>query len=467
MGIPYITGLVLRPGRVEWTVIRESRKGLEVAEQGQAEWEAAAEGDPYASPEALAALRKAAGRVRGEVSVAADSGKTLMRVVDLPSTDPAELAGMAELQVDKFSPFPVEQMAIAVEALATTEKATRTLIATTQRELVERIGAALGKAGVHAHRVDVEVLGWWQLLKQADAVPAKGRKAFLLMEPAGAELVLARDGQPVLFRSLGVPGESPESFLEEVVEETAYTLTAAESELGAGEAVPLEIRYSKARPGGDLAERLKAACAVIPSEASLEALPSLSEGVARRGLDANARRFSLAPEAWGMEEQSRKVRRKLLAWSAGFLLVWLAVVGGLLVGLKIRRHRQAELNAEVAALEGPATEARAIRERVEAFEQYTDRTYSALECLREVSALLPQGIDLTSFEYRKTEELVLNGESAAADTIYDFADTLQQAELFTSAKVSNVRPSPGGQQKSSFTIMIGLPGRPVSEEEGP
>lgn len=465
MGVQHTTGLALRPGAVEWTVLRESRKGLEVVDHGREEWEVAGDGDPYAAPEAQAALRKAAGRVRGEISVAAESAKTLLRVVDLPSTDPVELAGMAELQVDKFSPFPVEQMAIAVEPLATTEKSTRTLIATTQRELVEQVGAELRKAGLHAHRVDVEVLGWWQLLREAKAIPPKGRKAFLLMGPGGAELVLARDGQPVLFRSLGAPGETPEGFLDEVVEETAYTLTAAESEIGSGDMVPLEIRYRKDRPSDNLAVRLKDACAVEPSILSLESLPPLSEGLAHRALDAGARRFSLAPPAWGVEEQSREVRRKLLIWSAGFLLVWLAVAGGLLVGLRIRRHRQDELTRAVAALEGPATEARAIKDRVEAFERYTERSFSALECLRTISSVQPQGIDLNSYEYSKGEEVVLQGVAQVVDTIFDFSEELKK--LFPSAKSSNINPLANDPQKRSFTMTIGLPGGAVPEEEAP
>ncbi|MBU1694787.1 MAG: PilN domain-containing protein [Verrucomicrobia bacterium] len=465
MGTSHTTGIALRPGRIEWTVLRESRKGREMVEHGQAEWTPAASGDLYATPEAQAALRQAARHVRGEVGLAADSGKTLMRVVDLPSTDPAELAGMAELQVDKFSPFPVEHMAVAVEALSKGEKSTRTLIAATQREIVEKAGAALRQAGVHAHRVDVEVLGWWQLLRDAGAIPEKGCKAFLLVESNGAELVLARDGQPVLFRSLGVPGESVESFIEEMVEETAYTLTAVESEIGGGDVMPMEVRLSRDMPAEGLLERLKDACAVAPESCPLEELPPLSEGVARRGLDDAARRFSLAPAAWGMEEQSRKVQRQLLAWTAGFLLVWLAAVGGLTLGLKIQRARQAGLDAEAVRLEGPAAEVRALKDRIEVFERYVDRTYSALECLREVSQLLPEGIDLTAFEYRKGDDLTLRGEATAADSIIDYVQALQQTPLFLSAKAGNIRAKgSGSERKSEFTVTAVLPGGQAPEE---
>ena len=154
-----------------------------------------------------------------------------MRVVDLPTSDPAEMAGMVELQVDKFSPFPVEHMAVAFELLSQKETSSRVLIATVQREIVENLGAAFREAGILPHWIDVEVMGWWTLLKEQGELPETGRTVLLILDGNGAELIICEDGIPVVIRSLGTAaGVSEDEFYAELADEIGYTLTTLEAE---------------------------------------------------------------------------------------------------------------------------------------------------------------------------------------------------------------------------------------------
>lgn len=477
MAHEFITGLVFRGGAVEWTTLGRTKTGLEVAGtrsagNADAAWD-------LSSPDVLAAVREACADVKGELCVAVPSDRALMRVVDLPTADPAELAGMAELQVDKFSPFPVEHMAISVEVLHRHETTSRVLIVAVQRDVVNAIGDAFARAKVIPHWIDVEALGWWYLLKSAGAVPEAGRRVMVILDKAGTELIVSQAGIPVVIRSLGTPkGLSEEEFILELADEIGYTLTALEAERGAAETGAIGLWQAPVdeppKVGVDgasaatlveqLAAKLQEAGGLGVEIHHLETLPPLAEGLARRAAEKGPGSIDLAPPEWRTREHSRKLRKGLLAASLAFAVAWLAGVSLFFGGVAWQTRRLAAVKATVEPLEAKAEEVRQLNDKIRSFEEYSDRSRSALECLREVSLLLPEDVDLNSFIYRKGATLSLRGESGAPEPIYDFFEKLEQSELFVSVKPEAVRSKQTPQGPvSEFTVVISLPG---AKEEG-
>ena len=193
---------------------------------------------------------------------------------------------------------------------------------------------------------------------------------------------------------------------------------------------------------------------------SLDELPTASEGVARRLADpARLLSMDLAPEAWRAADVARRTRRRLLRSATVFLAAWLLGIGTFWTMLNVQRGRMVRLQAQVETMEGPAKEIRRLRAKVLEFAQYADRSYSALECLRVVSASFPAGMDLTSFVYRKGNSLSLRGEADAPDKVYGFIQALEQLELFPEVKFEGVstRNTPQGA-RSQFGVTIRLPG---------
>lgn len=193
---------------------------------------------------------------------------------------------------------------------------------------------------------------------------------------------------------------------------------------------------------------------------ALEDLPKSSEGVARR-LAKPARPLSmdLAPEAWRTADATRRTHRRLLRSATVFLVAWVLAIGIFWTLLNVQRGRMARLQVQVEEMEGPAREIRRLRAKTLEFSQYADRTHSALECLRVVSASLPEGMDLTSYVYRKGSSLSLRGEADAPDKVYAFLQALEKTELFSEVKSEgvNTRNTPQGQ-RSQFGAALLLPG---------
>ncbi len=453
-----ITAVWVRGKRLEWTTLRRRKGRYEVAEQKGVELDIPERSEERDTAQWAARIKQALGGVKGHLTVTLLTERALLRAVDLPSVDPDELEGMVELQVDKFSPFPVEHMAVSHESLGVTGSNTRALIAACKRDVVEGVGALFVAAGRCPDRIDVAAAGWWYLLRAHGAVPTEGRHGLLLVNETGTELIVTQNGLPVVVRSLGADHDvSDEEFVAEIAEETGYTLTSLESEWGASSAVDLTVWHRGSAPDL-LIERLTTECAAQTQVRSLDDLPPLTEGIARRDVEIGTGALDLSPPEWKTEATERSAQRHLMAVVGSLVLAWLAVLALFWGVSHFDQARIQRLREEIVALEEPAEEARLLRRRVESLEQFADRTYSALECLREVSEVLPRGVELTAFTYRKGGALNLRGQSPNVQPIYDFFEALEQSGLFEEVRPEGVTQAPGGRRNPEFRLTAQLPG---------
>lgn len=459
MATTWITGICIQQNRLEWTVLRRAKEAWEVSSRGQAELPAV-----DGAPDGLtaAALKPHLRHFRGKIAVALPTGRVLLRMALLPSTDAAELRGMTELQTDKFSPFPVETVAAGAEVLEAAGTSSLVAMAVVRRDDVEALGRAFQGAGVLPDGVDVEALGWWWGLKQSGQVPALGSQIILRATAAGIDMVVARDGAPLLFRTLPrqpAAGAAAE-WADECAEEVADSLTALETEWGGAGTPTLHVFHAADVPV-ECAARLQQALGLADVFTHpLEDLPAAAEGVARRAAaPAPVLAMDLTPEAWRAADAARQTRRRLLRSATVFLALWLAALGLFWTLLNLQRGRMARLEREVAEMEAPALEIRRLRAKVQEFTQYADRSRSALECLRVVSAALPAGMDLTSFIYRKGSSLTLRGEADVPDKVYAFNQAMEQTGLFPEVKPEGVttRSTPQGT-RSQYSVVLVLPG---------
>lgn len=458
MAISWMTGACLRQNRLEWTVLRRMKETWEVHSRGHADLPAA-DGAGMA-----AALKPHLREFKGPLAVALPLERTLLRVALLPSTDADELRGMADLQTDKFSPFPVETVISGVEVLEASGASSLVCMAVVRREDVEAQGRLFQEAGALPDKVDAEALGWWRGVQRSGKVPAHGSQILLRAAAAGVDMLVVRDGAPLTFRSLpgrmAADGAERDGWIGECAEEIADAMTSLETEWGAAGAPTLHVFHEAAWPA-ECEERLRQALGLEAAFAhALDDLPPASEGVARRLAEpAGALAMDLTPAEWRAAEEIRQTRRKWLRTATVFAAAWLIAVGAFWVLLNVQRGRLARLRAQVEEIEGPALEVRRLRAKVAEFTQYADRTHSALECLRRVSESLPAGADLTSYVYRKGASLALRGEADVPDKVYAFIQALEKAELFLEVKSEGIstRNTPQGN-RSQFGVTIRLPG---------
>jgi len=454
----HTTGIHYTDEIVEWAVLRKNRQGTEKIREGSLplpEGFFRQENAPLFPAEVLAEIRRS---FRGIVTVSLPSSQLLMRTLELPSIHAAELKSMVELQMDQISPFPVDQLTVSYEVLKQTENHSRVLAVAAQRKIVDTLGDLFKAQHVYIRSLDAEILAWWSLLIAHGQVPCTGRVVLILEEHTEFSMIVVDDGVPVCFRSLELFHDfTDEAVMHEIVDEMHYTLLSLEAEYGHREGCTLEI-WSESEFPEQLVSLLKEQCGGTINLHDLGTLPPLSEGLALRTAERRLHHVELVPREW-IELQRRKRLMKIGTVTAIALLsTWLAVIT--ITGAVFSFHKAScnRVRKEAAKYEGPARAAQAAREEMLSLEKYADRSHSALECLREVTVALPDGVELASLTYKKGEAVSLRGSSERAESVYDFFQKLGASEIFAGVKDQPVSTRTVKDRRvSTFSITADLP----------
>lgn len=462
MAKDFITGLKLTANSIEWTSLERGKDKLVSVDTRRVEavTTAPVEGDtpPSGSPDPLPGLIAAnAKHLAGSITLGMAADQILMRVVKLPAVSDEELGGMVMLQVDKLSPFPVENMVVSYEIMDKGKETCLVLIAAAKNDVVDVPGKLLAAADIFPSRVDANVLGWWQLLKDAGQINKSGRQIVILLADAVPDIIVFQDGIPLAFRCLSEQGPlTDEEFASEIARETANTLMSQEMEHGPSAHCLISVWHRSDMPVS-IEEALRRECPCELTLNSLESIPQGSEGLARRTAQ-DGQLLDLTPAMWRSAGKEKRFRQRMYV-AAGILAgIWALSVILFVGGMFYQQKKLATLKAEADLTLKPAKEVMDMRRRVAIITRYSDRTYSALECLREVTKLQPEGVDLDSFDYKRTSSgtptVTVNGKASSVEQVYAFKNGLDASKLFSKGTIKGPFEQKG---KQAFQIDLKLP----------
>jgi hypothetical protein len=454
----HTTGIHYTDETVEWAVLRKSRKGIEKLREGSMpipEGFFRQQDAPLFPSEVLAHIRK---NFRGIVTVSLPSSQLLMRMLELPSTDPEELKGMVELQMDQISPFPVDQLTVSYEVLRQTENHSRVLAVAAQRKTVDTLGDLFKAQNVYIRSLDAEVLAWWSLLTAHGQVLCQGRVVLILEEHTEFSMIVVDQGVPVCFRSLELfHNFTDETVMREIVEEVRYTLLSLEAEYGRREVTGV-LFWSESEIPPLLCDLLREECRADVVLHDLASIPAVSEGLALRTAERRLHHAELVPREWIDLQRRRRLMKVSMIAAIAVLSIWLMVVAVAGAVFMLQHTVYNRVRREAEKYEGPARAAQAAREEMLSLEKYADRSRSALECLYEVTVSLPANVEISSFTYKKGEAVSLRGSSEQAESVYDFFQKLGASTVFKGIKDQPVSTRTVKDRRvSTFSITAELP----------
>jgi hypothetical protein len=190
----------------------------------------------------------------------------------------------------------------------------------------------------------------------------------------------------------------------------------------------------------------------------LGTLPPLSEGIVRRSQKSGGH-IELIPREWIEHENRKQLNRKTIRAASVVGAVWLMVLLIFFSIYKVRDMQLASVKRRADAIAPTARTALENRQKLRALKTYTDRSNSALECLRETTRMLPVGdIDFVSYNYNKEKGISLRGSASSDDTIYEYFDTLTTSKLFKQLKDQSVNTkTTKGVRRAIYSVTLVLP----------
>ncbi|MEI6891431.1 MAG: hypothetical protein V5783_04580 [Pontiella sp.] len=448
-----VTVVCRTPDGIEWTTLTTAQDKTELVHRETLSMKLPM--NSTAEERARLELPDMADHIQGEITVALRSSELLMRTMKFPTADPSEISDMVSFQVDKFSPFPIDQLAIAHEIRSVSDGTAQVLMAAAKRDRIDAIGDSFKTKGFHIHSIDARILGWLQLLKDEKKLSENGCEILVLADGIDFILVVLCNGLPITFRSLEVQIDDM-TVVDELTHEMSYTLTMldAEYDLPNPESVCF---WSIEEVPAQLQSKLAKKCGLQVDYRSLGELPPLSEGILRRAR-SEEHHIELIPREWTEHQQRLKLRKQFTFIAGSIAAIWLLVLFIALSVFKVRDLQLASAQDDANAIAPLAQKAETNQRKLEALKMYTDRTDSPIECMREITQLLPAGdIEFLSYNYNKDKGITLRGSGRNKGLVTDFFVSLNTSDLFEGIKNESVtEKTTKGARRAYFSVTLPL-----------
>lgn len=446
---------------MEWTSLKIKQDGVEQYDQGTLPLPVSGE----SVEEMLSSAHlpdDVSEHLTGDITVALRTSDLLMRTMEFPTADSAEIADMVDFQIDKVSPFPVDQLATSHEILDRSEDKALVLMAAAKRECIDSIGDAFEQRGIHIRSIDARILGWLRLLRDENALATEGSEILIIADDIDFSMAITLDGKPLAFRSLHAHLDDM-NVVDDLVQEISYTLTTldAEHDLPAPSAIQF---WSHSDTPAPLQLKLREKTGLAIDSHSLGVLPHLSEGIVRRALD-DGDHIELIPQEWIDLQNRKKLTRQFSFISSIIAATWLLVLLVFFSIYKVRDISLGRVKERAEAIAPAAREAQENQRKLKALKVYTDRSNSSLECLREITRTLPMGdIEFVSYNYTKDKGVTLRGTGRDRAIVTDYFSALNKLPLFDGIRNESVNDkTTKGVKRAVFSVTLPLAPREDSK----
>ncbi len=378
------------------------------------------------------------------------ANQVFVRVAQFPVSDYTETVAMVELQLEKLSPIPINQIAWSIYVLPQVRESQQTIIVLiAARNVVEEFLGQLEGQGFAADRLEMPSLD--QL--QATPVSEDGVWIYPNAAAGAVSTALAAWWYGGTLQNLGfitLPSTNRAEGLREQLLQIAWAgemegwLTAKPRwHLVADEAAAAEW------------EPILRAGLEQPIEVSAPVPPlDLAAMTATRATQSEAQ-ANLLPVEYATRYQQQFTDR---LWMGGLGAVGAIYILGVviyLVALQVNLMRTHGVEDAVTELAPAYTNALQIRARYGVLKVHEELTYAALDCWKAVAELLPESVTLDGFNFNEGKRLSLNG-SAPADQQKELIQLEAAMRKYTKDGQLLFDSSSRSGEGLSFTAMMGV-----------
>ena len=425
------------------------------------------DGTGAAMAEKIAEAVRTAGFTDAPVVACLPRQSVNVRLLDLPSGDPKEIADMVDLQAGKQTPYSRDEIVFDYKCIgAAREGYTRVMLVISQRSVIRQRFHALEEAGLRVEQISVssEGLRNWQRLTQTDAEPAGRTLGILDVDATHTEFAVITDSELAFSRSLLVgatqlAGE-PARWTDTLLQDVRRSLEVYRSETQ-GRNVDRLIVTGASSAVKSLASKLHDALGLdateLPPWSRVEwagTPPSLQDPLYSDVSLASLIGAVLAPEELCVDltPDAIRVRRTLEKDARNLTLLGCQVMGilalaSLLVGHRFyaRNEYLSELQKTRARLEKDADRFEQMKDQAKLVQQRLDLRRAPLTVLREIQKEIPPSIYLTSVQMPEVglgdseTRIVLRGVADTGGDLQAFVRALEASPEFANVNSSSQR----------------------------
>lgn len=396
-----------------------------------------------------------------------------IRMLELPSTDQAEIADMVDLQAGKQTPYSKDEILCGHRIIASVRPGyTKVMLVIVQRSLLRQHYAMLRDAGLRVERMSVtsEGMNNWSLYE----LEGTGTRVLLDIDSAYTDFSVVSDGGIVFTRSIMVgAGELLKDFdkcRDRFIKEVKRSIDMFESESGGSK--PDRMVVSGARVE-NVAECLGGEIGIpVAPEDSLAcikkkpAAPDLNTGEYRAvsltalagvALDPGGMTFDLIPDVARMR---RDLGTRVTHLSLFVMLAMAAMISASLfatIKFFLQKSRLETLRGEYHATLPAVTSAEKMQELIKVVRERQDMKFSPLSILAEIHGLVSGDLyfDIVDID-RAGRKVSLAGMAATSREIRTLVVNLEKSSLLTNVRETGTTTLDPRSNRYKFEVVCEL-----------
>jgi hypothetical protein len=382
--------------------------------------------------------------------------EVFVRVVHLPTNDPAEIRSMVELQLEKLSPLPLAQIVWSYELVPSSAPDLQTVVVIiAARSLIEEFLGSLERRGYLADRVELPTLH--QLL----ATKFDEDGLWIYPDPNRSKpYCLLAWWYGNMLRSVSLlPLPSSENWHQVVSDEISRMAWAGEIDgwLNGPPRCHLVADAPVAAVWEPLLRDQTGQPVTLSQPTPAPELAAMNATWLGRGES----RANLLPAEHATRYRQQFVDRIWMRGLGAAIVIYLIGVTVYFGFLQYRKYQVGQVEQQVAGLQSAYTNALQLRDRIRVMQEQQNLKYAALDGWKAVTETLPTELILKRLIFQKGQKLVLAGIGAGDQVakVTDYSEALSKLvvnsnRLFLKVTPQNttVRPGELGAQTTSWGI---------------
>lgn len=389
----------------------------------------------------------------GEIILALPSRSMSLETATLPTVNEDEMRKMSQFFLDKKIPFAIDRMAFDCETLSQSDQESVALLGAAQISLINRFTSYSSKKH-EVKSIDSRICGWLQLIPFSQQLPQESNECLIIDDGFEVHLVMRNQIQIHWIRPLYIDFND-----QDAAEQLAFELTYSFQQHAIE--IPNILSFWRYEPLSEMHQnQIQKTIGKTIQPHSISDMPALSVGLIERFISPQTT-LNFIPASWIEQQKQRVIHKRFLKYTTIMAIIWLLLFALFFTIYSVRNAHLNRLLTEANEIAPAAKIAKENSEKLKALQLYTDRSQSSLECLRELTLLLPAGdIEFTSYNYSKSKGVTLRGTAINDDIVYEFFKKLASSPLFDELKNQSVNTrSSKGIQRAVFSVSLNLPNK--------
>lgn len=353
------------------------------------------------------------------------------------------------------SPFPDDELTVGYEIVREGEDGKIVLAAALPESAADDIGEALDAAKLSVVRIDALVLGQlrgvWSALGEFS-----GRRLVVVRSVDCLSMIVLDGDQPSAIRAINDETDLKREVMLSLLEAEDFGGAKKLEEIivvkGEAASSPLQSGDADSPTSGeDAASPLEGLSAFAPVREITVGSDAALVGVAERSADENA--LNALPESWRELLEETRFKAKLTRYLVVAIGLWVLVVAvlfGVPVGYGFLTDHQ---KAQSKQHQRQYAAVKEMKAKVDLIHKYSDHARGALEIMKAVSDRLPEGVTLSSWNYKRDEGIRVSGDAETSEATYAFKDAMDAMtagdeedgeKIFNTVNLNGPNASKGG-----------------------